>query len=139
MHASSEFPRADVSRPARIRVAARPVQGSLCIIAAWPRCPRHGSSPSSTARRPSTSHRLWAAATGHSPLWGLVVATLLETGIKRDELLALSPLDVLFHPGAHGGGVVRLRRRRDAQRTRLRNVAITERLRPPLREWLRSL
>src|SRR5206468_8646211 len=54
--------------------------------------------------------RLWGAAMGHSPLWGLVVAMLLETGIKRDELLALSPLDVLFRPAAHGGGVVRDRK-----------------------------
>jgi len=82
---------------------------------------------------------LLQSAGAHSALWHLVVLTLLETGIKRDELVALQRGDVVFDSSPGGNGFLRLRHRHQAQRTRLRSVPITAPLQPSLEAWLREL
>ncbi len=82
------------------------------------------------------AQRLLRAALEHSLAWGCVVGLLLETGIKRDELLALQRDDVVLAVDDPRDSFIRLRRRREAQRTRLRTVPVSTRLHSILGEQI---
>jgi site-specific recombinase XerD len=85
------------------------------------------------------SQRLLQAAAEHSPLWTAIVALLLETGIKRDELLALQRADLVLDPESPRDSFLRLRRRHQAERTRLRTVPVSEALFLVMRDYLASI
>jgi integrase len=98
--------------------------------------------PTDSTPRPLSADEaseLVRAAAEQSALWQAVVVTLLEAGIKRDELLALHRGDAVLDTVNAEASYLRLRRRRDAQRTRLRNVPVSATLGAVLRSWIEGL
>lgn len=109
-------------------VATTDVATRLPYPRAQPRLPRPLSA--------DEAQRILRTARQHSPLWHAVLSTLLETGLKRDELLSLRPSDVVLDPDDLSESFIRLQRRRDAERTRLRSMPVTRQLHTVLQEFL---
>ncbi|HVC33745.1 MAG TPA: site-specific integrase [Chloroflexota bacterium] len=72
------------------------------------------------------------------PLWRVVILTLLDTGLKRDELLALHPADVYLDPSSTEQGYLVVRAANQARRIRARTLALTPRLVDELRRHLET-
>jgi len=67
-------------------------------------------------------------ATSDNPFWRALLLLLLDTGLKRDEVLALRVVDVYLAPDPSREGYVVVRETDTAKRLRSRRVAVTERL-----------
>lgn len=67
-------------------------------------------------------------ATSDNPFWKALVLLLLDTGLKRDEVLALRVVDVYLAPPPSHEGYVVVRETDAAKRLRTRRVAVTDRL-----------
>lgn len=80
--------------------------------------------------------RLVAAA--ERPLWRALVLTLLETGLKRDEVLALHPADVYIDPAAPERGYLTVRATNQARRVRTRTLPLSPRLASELRRQIQT-
>jgi len=80
--------------------------------------------------------RLAEAAEGN-PFWYALVVLMLDTGLKRDEALALRVADVQVTDGAAGvsPGYLVVRETDAAKRLRSRRLPLTERLRDALRAY----
>jgi integrase len=70
--------------------------------------------------------RLLAAA--ERPLWRALLLVLLDTGLKRDEVLALHPADIYLDPALPSRGYLVVRATDQARRLRPRTLALTPRL-----------
>ena len=70
--------------------------------------------------------RLLAAA--DRTLWRSLLLALLDTGLKRDEVLALHPADVYLDPERPTRGYLAVRATDQARRLRARTLALTPRL-----------
>jgi site-specific recombinase XerD len=71
-------------------------------------------------------------ATAERPLWRALLLTLLDTGLKRDEVLALHPADVHLEPSGSAGYLV-IRATDQARKVRSRLLPLSERLATELR------
>ncbi len=67
-------------------------------------------------------------ATSDNTFWQALLLLLLDTGLKRDEVLALRVVDVYLAPAPSCEGYVVVRETDAAKRLRSRRVAVTERL-----------
>jgi len=63
-----------------------------------------------------------------TPHWRALLLCLVDTGLKRDELVALRTDDVELPPAVPPPGRLHVRHRRASRRVRQRNLALTERL-----------
>ncbi|MGH2460393.1 MAG: tyrosine-type recombinase/integrase, partial [Chloroflexota bacterium] len=79
----------------------------------------------------SEEARLLAAV--ERPMWRALIVTLLDTGLKRDEVLALHPADVYLDPERQEGSYLTIRAANEARRIRARTLALTTRLVSELR------
>jgi integrase len=70
------------------------------------------------------AERLIGASAGR-PLWHAMILTLLDCGLKRDEVLALHPADLSFSPPP---GALTIRATDQAAKVRARNLALSDRL-----------
>jgi integrase len=78
-------------------------------------------------------------ATAERPLWRALLLTLLDTGLKRDEVLALHPADVHLESGDAGGtGYLVVRATDQARKVRARVLPLTPRLAVELRRQIDS-
>jgi len=68
------------------------------------------------------------AVTEGNPFWRALVILMLDTGLKRDEVLALRVADVYLQPFQGGESYVVVRETDAAKRLRTRRVPVTERL-----------
>lgn len=68
--------------------------------------------------------------------WRAVLLTLLDCGLKRDELLALHPADVYLDPADNEKSSLTIRATKDAQRVRARTLRLSPRLAECLRDYL---
>lgn len=75
---------------------------------------------------PDEVARLIAAA--GRPMWRALILTLLDTGLKRDELLALHPADVYLDPQQPDRSYLAVRATDQARRVRARTLRLTPRL-----------
>jgi integrase/recombinase XerD len=80
--------------------------------------------------------RLLAAA--ERPLWRALLLTLLDTGLKRDEVLALHPADVHLEPTASGNGYLIVRATEQARKVRSRLLPLSERLATDLKQRIEN-
>lgn len=80
------------------------------------------------------AERLLAVA--ERPLWRAVLLTLLDCGLKRDELLALHPADVYLDPENDEKSSLTIRATKDAHRVRARTLRLSPRLAECLRGYL---
>ncbi len=68
------------------------------------------------------------AVTEGNPFWRALIVLMLDTGLKRDEVLALRVADVYLQPFQGGESYVVVRETDAAKRLRTRRVPVTERL-----------
>ncbi len=68
------------------------------------------------------------AVTEGNPFWRALIVLMLDTGLKRDEVLALRVADVYLQPIQGGESYVVVRETDAAKRLRTRRVPVTERL-----------
>lgn len=78
--------------------------------------------------------RLLAAV--ERPMWRALIVTLLDTGLKRDEVLALHPADVYFDPERPERSYLAIRATNEARRIRARTLPLTGRLVGELRQQI---
>lgn len=71
------------------------------------------------------AERLIAAA--DRPLWRALIVTLLDTGLKRDEILALHPADVYLDSDHPERSYLTIRATSQARRVRARTLSLTSR------------
>lgn len=76
--------------------------------------------------------------TAERPMWRALVITLLDTGLKRDEVLALHPADVYFDPETPEHSYLTVRAANQARRIRARTLPLTRRLVPELRQQIET-
>lgn len=62
------------------------------------------------------------------PMWRALIITLLDTGLKRDEVLALHPSDVYLDPDDPVRSYLTVRAANEARRIRARTLPLTSRL-----------
>jgi len=70
------------------------------------------------------------------PLWRAVILTLLDTGLKRDEVVALHPGDIYIDPALPDRGYLAVRATSESRRLRARTLPLTPRLARVLAEHL---
>ncbi len=75
------------------------------------------------------------AVTAGNPFWRALIVLMLDTGLKRDEVLALRVADVYLQPIQGGESYVVVRETDAAKRLRTRRVPVTERLYDALRAY----
>jgi site-specific recombinase XerD len=78
------------------------------------------------------------AATEDNPFWRALVLLLLDTGLKRDEALALRVADVHLEPAPADGSYLVVRETDAAKRLRSRKLPISARLRDALDAYYAS-
>lgn len=95
--------------------------------------------PAASARVPEAlePHEVSAVvqATAQRPMWQALVLTLLDAGLKRDEVLALDAVDLVLAPAEPDAALV-VRATRDAQNLRPRRLRLSGRLRDALQAHL---
>jgi site-specific recombinase XerD len=77
-------------------------------------------------------------AAAERPMWRALIVTLLDTGLKRDELLALHPADVYIDPDDTDRGYLTVRAANQARRIRARTLTLSPRLVAELRRQIET-
>jgi site-specific recombinase XerD len=77
-------------------------------------------------------------AVADRPLWRTLLVVLLDTGLKRDEVLALHPADIYLNPTEPSRGYLVVRATDQARRLRPRTLRLTQRLAEELERNLAS-
>jgi len=85
---------------------------------------------------PAEEARLLAAV--ERPMWRALIVTLIDTGLKRDEVLALHPADVYLDPERPDQSYLTVRAANEARRIRARTLALTARLSGELRQQIET-
>ena len=80
--------------------------------------------------------RLLAAV--ERPMWRALIVTLLDTGLKRDEVLALHPADVYLDPERPERSYLTVRATNEARKIRVRTLQLTARLATELRQQVET-
>jgi integrase len=75
-------------------------------------------------------------ATAHNPFWRALLLIMIDTGLKRDEVLALRPLDLYLEAERAEECYLVVRETEAAKRLRSRRLTLTPRLRDALRVYL---
>lgn len=83
---------------------------------------------------PAEVERLLLAAADH-PLWATLLLFMVDTGLKRDEILALRPSDLVLSGPEHARYVV-VRMTEESQRLRSRQIPLTARVCAALVEYI---
>ncbi len=79
------------------------------------------------------------AATEGNPFWRALIVLMLDTGLKRDEVLALRVADLHLDPDSSEGSYLVVRETDAAKRLRSRRLPVPPRLREALEEYFRAV
>jgi len=76
------------------------------------------------------------AATAHNPFWRALLLIMIDTGLKRDEVLAIRPMDLYLEAADPAQCYLVVRETEAAKRLRSRKLPFTHRLRDALRAYV---